>query len=619
MSQKVDISEVTRFSNDLQQVSEEIQSSLIKVKKEIDALAGLDSFSGKAAKEAKQYFSGMHETITESFRGLFDDLETNLEQHLEAFRSEVDVSETAIIRSNYLQDVQENVNDLFEDLVKQDEIIHDTIQEVSDISSATPPSFSDVNDYQNQTMKILKEVKEDLTSFNSKGNEIDVKTIISQIESSMNKAQSSEGQARFSNFEGASKVDALAKLQDYNADKQEERKNKIDSLQKKLANGEELSYTEREILYQHIQKNVLDEYDRAHMNEISIYMQHDNEKLTEYMNEEVLASEQSLENEIVILEQYLFAGNERPSDLTGKTEDRVALRSYLDVLKNHHTAINEVSEEMDWDRNKDDPLLARIEYANFAFTGDSEVTPNSHLESDITIHLHQDTSEDKGISREEFLEMELPLLVRRNHSEIEYYYGGDAVTDLMHKEGKELEEEVDTMTGEFLGSEILGYSLEAGGRAFNVFGNVALSTGNFLSDKKEKEDSLKWSEIKNTANKFNLEIKINTRDVPGSPKNEQVELNPSELTQEQMERWQAIHIEEPDFPYDEEAMKTQDWKKMYDLLYDDEDGKVENGDVKEPKEKESLNEHHIELLHYMISGKPEEDNDTVLKLWNRDR
>ncbi|MFD1068246.1 hypothetical protein [Oceanobacillus locisalsi] len=64
-----------------------------------------------------------------------------MEQHLEAFRSDVDVSETAVIRSNYLQDVQEDVNELYEDLVTQDEIIHDTIQEVSDISFATPPFF----------------------------------------------------------------------------------------------------------------------------------------------------------------------------------------------------------------------------------------------------------------------------------------------------------------------------------------------------------------------------------------------------------------------------------------------------------------------------------------------
>ncbi|WP_374705431.1 hypothetical protein [Oceanobacillus sp. J11TS1] len=40
----------------------------------------------------------MHLTLLGSFKALFDDLEAILEQHLEEFQSEVDVSDTAIIR-----------------------------------------------------------------------------------------------------------------------------------------------------------------------------------------------------------------------------------------------------------------------------------------------------------------------------------------------------------------------------------------------------------------------------------------------------------------------------------------------------------------------------------------
>lgn len=147
MANKVDISEVTDFQTDLQEASVNFRSQLDKVIEHIEAVNGMSSFSGKAAKEAKQYFSELHVTLLESFKGLFDDLEANLEQHLEEFQSEVDVSETAIIQSDYLQDIQEDVNELYEDLVTQDEAIHDTINEVSDISSATPPSFSDIDEY----------------------------------------------------------------------------------------------------------------------------------------------------------------------------------------------------------------------------------------------------------------------------------------------------------------------------------------------------------------------------------------------------------------------------------------------------------------------------------------
>lgn len=226
MANKVDISEVTDFQSDLQEASTNFRSQLDKVIEHIEAVNGMSSFSGKAAKEAKQYFSELHVTLLESFKGLFDDLEANLEQHLEEFQSEVDVSETAIIQSDYLQDIQEDVNELYEDLVTQDETIHDTINDVSDISSATPPSFSEIDEYKKKTIKKLEEVDEDLASFTGKGDETDVEAIMSQIETAMNHAQTSEGQARFADFEGVSQSNDLRKLQEYNERKQEEQMEK---------------------------------------------------------------------------------------------------------------------------------------------------------------------------------------------------------------------------------------------------------------------------------------------------------------------------------------------------------------------------------------------------------
>lgn len=124
---KVDIWEIDNFASDLQEASQDIRSSLDKVKESIDSFNGMDSFSGKAAKEAKVYFNELHLTVLESFRGLFDDLNENLEQHLKTFASEVDASESTVIESNYLQDVKEDINDIYESLQEHDESIYDTI------------------------------------------------------------------------------------------------------------------------------------------------------------------------------------------------------------------------------------------------------------------------------------------------------------------------------------------------------------------------------------------------------------------------------------------------------------------------------------------------------------
>ena len=73
-----------------------------------------------------------------------------------------------------------------------------------------------------KAIKKLTELDEDLSSFNSVGDETDVKEIMHQIETVMCNAKTSEGKARFADFEGASQGSELAKLQDYNENKYEQ-------------------------------------------------------------------------------------------------------------------------------------------------------------------------------------------------------------------------------------------------------------------------------------------------------------------------------------------------------------------------------------------------------------
>src|SRR5699024_2487335 len=141
----------------------------------------------------------------------------------------------------------------------------------------------------------------------------------------------------------------------------------LDFIHDKLNDGKNLSYAERELLYQYLQNGFFNEEDHALMNTISIFMEHDHEKLKNYINDEILVSEAALYEEIERLELYLFEGNLRPSDQQRSENDRIKLHSYLDILKNYRTAIQEVREEMEWDQSIHAPLLARIEYINFEF------------------------------------------------------------------------------------------------------------------------------------------------------------------------------------------------------------------------------------------------------------
>src|SRR5699024_12736833 len=136
--------------------------------------------------------------------GIFKDMEENLQQHIKTIDSMLDSSYSTIIRSDYLQDVKEEINEIFETLQKQDEIISETIEDVSDISSATFPSFSEVDEWKKNAVKKINELDEDLDSFTGEDDEVDVQKVMQQIETVMKNAKASEGKARFTDFEGAS-------------------------------------------------------------------------------------------------------------------------------------------------------------------------------------------------------------------------------------------------------------------------------------------------------------------------------------------------------------------------------------------------------------------------------
>src|SRR5690625_1724791 len=82
------------------------------------------------------------------------------------------------------------------------------------------PDFSDVQEWKKKSVKKIQEVDEDLEAFTSKGNEVDVGEIMHQIEAVMSKATTSKGKARFAEFKGASDNSELAKLMEYNEEKQ---------------------------------------------------------------------------------------------------------------------------------------------------------------------------------------------------------------------------------------------------------------------------------------------------------------------------------------------------------------------------------------------------------------
>ncbi|WP_077596322.1 T7SS effector LXG polymorphic toxin [Oceanobacillus kimchii] len=220
MGHKVDLSEVVDFSTELKKASEDITSNLNQVKGNISQLNDLSSFSGMAAMEAKNYFNDFHKTVSDSLTGLFDDLVNNVNKHLEKFETDVDSNSFTIIESDYLKNTEADISEYYEKLYDKYEAIKEAVDSVADITAANAPIFYSVNKDKIQSNKVITELDEKLAIFISENDVSEIKDLIHQIESTMNRAQKNEGVDRFADYTSASDNSGLAALKDYNEGKE---------------------------------------------------------------------------------------------------------------------------------------------------------------------------------------------------------------------------------------------------------------------------------------------------------------------------------------------------------------------------------------------------------------
>lgn len=137
-----------------------------------------------------------------TFYNLFTDLNENLKQHIQFFQSDVDSSESALMKSDYLKDIESDVKDHYDDLLFEWERAGEIINNVSDISSAIKLSFYDVNVAKNEVVDRLTDLEENLDTFTSKEKAelSEMEHILDNIERTINDARTVSGSARFTDY-----------------------------------------------------------------------------------------------------------------------------------------------------------------------------------------------------------------------------------------------------------------------------------------------------------------------------------------------------------------------------------------------------------------------------------
>jgi len=165
----------------------------------------------------------LHQTILKSFDGLFTDLQDALKRHINSFGSRGDDSESALIKSDYLKDTEEDITDDFEKLDTEQENVREIINSVSDISSASAPGFSSAKFDKNNVVDTLTELDEDLASFADTGKQIsEIEDLLNHIKTTINNAGAVAGSGRFTDYKGISMTAGLPVLKAYNVEKRDE-------------------------------------------------------------------------------------------------------------------------------------------------------------------------------------------------------------------------------------------------------------------------------------------------------------------------------------------------------------------------------------------------------------
>src|SRR5690625_7780071 len=94
----------------------------------------------------------------------------------------------------------------------------------------------------------------------------------------------------------------------------------------KYQNGDPITAVEREEIYEYFQTELLNEDKKTELEKVASFMDEENlgkiDKLTERLNEKVITSDFALEEEMLLVEAYLFLGTKTPTETGIRSEER---------------------------------------------------------------------------------------------------------------------------------------------------------------------------------------------------------------------------------------------------------------------------------------------------------
>lgn len=323
----------------------------------------------------------------------------------------------------------------------------------------------------------------------------------------------------------------------------------------KLAKGETLTPYETDILYNYFQNEVLDDGKRKEIEGISSFInEKDIKRLTERLNEKVVISQDALEEEMEMVQAYVFLGTNMPSETGVDYYARPKMEAYLMLLKGYHTRMVEDNTVI---------RVGKIEYEK------KHNDISGHFLESVVETVRYNTDEDI-MNKERFREWVFNdpdnfIMPQIEYTTITYATGPQASQNINESELNILKKELDDYESNFLAKNVLNKVVSELGKKANISGfiDAGKTAIGFDSGKKEMEDNIKIEEVLKTAGRLNLEVVISERNLG---RGADLQLYPLDETFVQLERWKQLYNINSDISFPEEAINSHDWYKVAEEL-----------------------------------------------------
>ncbi|MCR6105011.1 hypothetical protein HXA34_01765 [Salipaludibacillus agaradhaerens] len=354
-------------------------------------------------------------------------------------------------------------------------------------------------------------------------------------------------------------------------------------LMAKMSSEEGLTRAEKVLLAEYIRKEILTDEKIEEFEEFAELIKNDSLEEVEERVNQLLKSEEDLDQYITDLEAFLFT-----EDIQHVEEAHRLLYGYLAILKNSREYVT---------RSKGATRVYDLEKLDVTIKLESD-KPEGINKYVLTARLRvgEEYINYGGLNHYSALSK-----MRPNTLSIDIYNGPNANSEITKEENKILKKEYEAYAQHYwfneLSSVVLGIvASRLGGEAAALGVDAIVATGEFQEGKNDLATRITRNDLLVTAGYLEMAVSMADGALGGA---NQYQLFTTHGTELRLERWERMHQLNPDIPYPAKAIENEEWLKV---------GEVYSEFSDDFSSRAGYNE---KLLYYVAEGEEVLDGETL--------